>query len=262
VNRPLEMNALVSVVMPAFNSAVFIEQAIRSVQAQTLTDWELLVADDGSTDETAAIVRRMNDNDPRVKLISLGERRGPAGARNAAIEAAGGRYIAFLDSDDMWKPHKLERQIAFMRARDIALSFSAYDRIGEAGEPRGQVHARRKVNYRQLLGYCVIGCLTAVYDTKKLGKQYMPDIPKRQDYALWLKILKQVDYAWPVPESLAIYRVRRGSVSSNKLIAARYNWRLYHDVEKLGLVRSAYYFAQYAVRGAWRTYVAGRARRA
>lgn len=253
---------LVSVVMPAFNSAPFIEEAIRSVQAQTLADWELIVADDGSSDETASIVRRIRDNDNRVKLLRLGGRQGPARARNAAIEAASGRYIAFLDSDDLWKPEKLERQIAFMRERDVAFSFTAYDRIGEQGEPHGTMRAKRPVTYRQLLRTCVIGCLTAVYDTEKLGKQFMPDIPKRQDYALWLQILKLVERAWPLDESLAIYRVRRGSVSSNKLLAARYNWQLYRDVEKLGAVRSAYYFCQYAVRGVWRTYVAGRARRA
>jgi teichuronic acid biosynthesis glycosyltransferase TuaG len=251
----------VSVIMPAFNSAPYIEEAIRSVQAQTVGDWELVVADDGSTDETAEIVRRMNDNDNRVKLLCLGGRQGPARARNAAIEAAKGRFIAFLDSDDVWKPEKLERQIAFMREQDVAFSFTAYDRIDEQGESHGTVQAPRPVTYRQLLSYCVIGCLTAVYDTEKLGKQFMPDIPKRQDYALWLQILKQLDRAWPIDESLAVYRVRRGSVSSNKLLAARHNWRLYRDIEKLGFVRSAYYFCQYAVRGVWRTYFAGRARR-
>lgn len=262
MNRMSETSTLVSVIMPAFNSAVFIEEAIRSVQVQTLTEWELVVADDGSTDETASIVQRVNDNDPRIRLVSVGERRGPAGARNAAIAAAKGRYIAFLDSDDLWKPQKLEKQISFMQERDIAFSFTAYVRVDDRGVPRGRVQVGRKVNYRQLLGSRVIGCLTAVYDTEKLGKQFMPDSVMPEDYALWLTILKQVDHAWPVEDSLAIHRIREGSLSSDKLLAARYSWRLYRDVEKLGLVKSSYYFCQYAVRGMWRTYVAGRPRRA
>jgi teichuronic acid biosynthesis glycosyltransferase TuaG len=262
MNEVSDPITLVSVIMPAFNSAVFIEQSIQSVLSQTLTEWELIVADDGSTDDTAVIVSRISEQDGRVKLLRLDGRRGPAGARNAALAAAKGRYIAFLDSDDLWKPQKLEKQISFMQERDVAFSFTAYDRIGEGGEPRGRMPAKDKLNYEQLLGSCVIGCLTAVYDTEKLGKLFMPDSVRPEDFALWLRILKQVDYAWPVNESLAIYRVRRGSHSSNKLLYAGNNWRLYRDVEKLGLVKSTYYFCQYAVRGMWRTYVAGRPRRA
>jgi teichuronic acid biosynthesis glycosyltransferase TuaG len=166
------------------------------------------------------------------------------------VESARGRYVAFLDSDDLWKPNKLERQIGFMRQEQVSFSFSSYDRISEDGEWMGTVSVRSPVNYRDLLLSNVIGCLTAVYDTERLGKMLMPDVRKRQDFALWLSILKKIDYAHPLPDVLATYRVRSRSVSSNKFSAAAHTWRIYRDVERLPLHLAAYYFANYAVRGA------------
>lgn len=245
----------VSIVMPSYNSAEFVAASIDSLRAQVCQDWELLVSDDGSTDGTLGIVREYARKDCRIHLLTSGANRGPAHARNAAIKAATGRYIAFLDSDDLWKPEKLERQIAFMQKHDLAFTFSSYDRIDEAGNFINTHHVEKPVTYHDLLKSCVIGCLTAVYDTEKLGKVYMPDIRKRQDFGLWLRILKKVERAVPLPESLAQYRVRTGSVSANKLTAAKYTWSIYRDVEKLGLLRSSYYFAHYAVNGVHNTYV-------
>ena len=245
----------VSIIMASYNSGHFVQEAIRLVQRQSLGCWNLLVSDDASSDSTVEMVTCLMDGDPRIRLITSSKNRGPAHARNAAIEAATGRYIAFLDSDDLWKPHKLERQIAFMQERDIAFSFSSYDKIDEDGNFINTHYVERPVTYRDLLKSNVIGCLTAMYDTEKLGKVYMPDVRKRQDFGLWLRILKQVDAAYPISESLAQYRVRSNSVSSNKLNAAKYTWTLYRDVEKLGLLRSVYYFAHYAVNGIKDTYV-------
>ena len=240
--------------MPAHNSAQFIRAAIASVRQQTMSDWELLVSDDASSDNTVGIVSHMASGDNRIRILIGARNTGPAEARNRAIEASSGRYIAFLDSDDLWKPTKLERQLGFMQARNIAFSFSSYDRVTEDGQTLGSVHVEKPVDYRTLLKSCVIGCLTAVYDTRMVGKVYMPEIRRRQDFGLWLKLLKQVEYAHPIPESLATYRVRTGSTSFNKVVAAQYTWRLYRQVERLPVHEAAYYFMHYAARGLWSRY--------
>ena len=249
------VNVMISIVMPAYDASQFIRQAIHSVQEQTLEGWELLVCDDGSSDDTPDIVELIAKDDPRIVLLRAGTNRGPAAARNTAITAARGRYIAFLDSDDLWKPEKLERQIAFMQKHDLAFTFSSYDRVDETGSYIDTHRVERPVTYRDLLKSCVIGCLTAVYDMEKVGKVYMPERVGAEDFGLWLRILKKVDRAVPIPESLAQYRVRTGSVSANKLTAAKYTWSIYRDVEKLGLLRSSYYFAHYAANGVLNTYV-------
>src|SRR5690606_21911418 len=180
--------------------------------------------------------------------------------RNAGIKAAQGRYIAFLDSDDVWLPTKLEKQLEFMRRGDIAFSYCAYEKIDEEGEVFGRVGVPRKVSYRGLLKVCVIGCLTAMYDTQKLGKVYMPLIRRRQDLGLWLRILKKIDYAYGLQEILAQYRVRNDSISANKMVAARYTWKLYREHERLPLLKAVYYFSFYAVNGLLRTRYPGLAR--
>jgi glycosyltransferase involved in cell wall biosynthesis len=247
--------SLTSIIMPSYNSSDYIEASIESIVRQTVGDWELLVSDDGSTDATLSVVERFVRSESRIRLITNGGNRGAALARNAAIEAAQGRYIAFLDSDDLWKPEKLERQIAFMREHDLAFTFSSYDRIDEVGNYINLHHVDKAVSYHDLLKTCVIGCLTAVYDAGKLGKVYMPDIRKRQDFGLWLRLLKKVDRAVPLSESLAQYRVRTGSISANKITAAKYTWSIYRDVEGLNPIQSAYYFAHYATSGVFNTYV-------
>lgn len=250
----------ISVIMPTYNSERFVSESIQSVLDQTYQDWELIVSDDGSTDGTVALVDHFQKSDDRIRLLSPNGNNGPAHARNLAIAAAQGRYIAFLDSDDLWKPMKLARQLEFMQERDVAFSFSSYDRIDECGNFINTHWVHTPVNYRGLLKTCVIGCLTAVYDTEKFGKVYMPDIRKRQDFALWLRILKRTEKAVPLPESLAQYRVRKSSVSSNKLNAAQYTWSIYREVEKIGLLQSSYYFAHYAANGLINTYVRPRFR--
>ncbi|RYE09063.1 MAG: glycosyltransferase [Hyphomicrobiales bacterium] len=244
----------VSIVMPAFNSARFISDSVESVRCQQFQNWELIVSDDGSRDETKAIVADLGGADSRICLLASGANRGPAQARNAAIEAASGRYVAFLDSDDLWKPEKLARQISFMQKHDLAFTFSSYDRIDEGGRFINTHQAKRPVAYRDLLKSCVIGCLTAVYDTERIGKVYMPEVRGAEDFGLWLRILKKVDRAVPLPESLALYRVRDNSLSGNKLAAARYTWSTYRNVENLGLLRSSYYFAHYAAIGVFNTF--------
>lgn len=240
-------------VVPSFNSSNYIEETLQSIQSQTISNWEAIVVDDCSSDGSVDIIKLFVKEDSRIKLKVMGENSGAAVCRNTAIRAAKGRYIAFLDSDDLWKSDKLERQLGFMRENDIAFSFSAYEKIDENGKSIGHVGVPEKVTYNDLLKVCSVGCLTAMYDTAKLGKVYMPLIRKRQDLGLWLSILKRIPYAYGINETLAQYRVRSDSISANKLDAAKYTWSLYRQVERLNLPKSIYYFSFYAVNGILRT---------
>ena len=240
----------VSVVTAAYNSARFIAQAIESVLGQTHSCWEMLIVDDCSTDDTAAIAGEYARRDGRVRVISLAQNRGPAHARNEAIRLANGRFIAFLDSDDMWAVDKLAKQTQFMLERDVCLSFTSYQKIDSSGRLIGKaVEVPDEVDYGRLLHNPVIACLTAMYDSERLGKVFMPDILRRQDYGLWLKILRGGVIARSLGDCLAYYRVGQSSLSSNKLLAAAYVWKLFREVENLSWLRSVYHFAGYSVHG-------------
>ena len=243
------MKSLVSIIMPSYNSVKFIPTTIESVLNQTYQNWEMIIVDDMSSDNSNDIINDFIQQDSRIKLIKLDKNSGPAIARNRAIKEAKGRYIAFLDSDDLWTPDKLSKQISFMQEHDVALSYTGYYRIAEeSAEIIDKIHVPEKVDYSELLKQNIIGCLTAIYDTQKIGKVYMPDVRKRQDFGLWLNILKKVPYAYGVDEPLAYYRVRTASVSSNKILASTYNWKLYREVEKLPLHKAIYYFGWYTYR--------------
>ena len=244
---------LVSIITPSYNSERYIAHTINSILFQSFQDWELLIIDDCSTDRTTEIVNEYCTDDPRINLISLSENSGAAVARNKGIEAATGRFIAFLDSDDAWLPHKLEQQLKFMQANNYSFTFTAYQKVNNNGEVIGELGVSKKLKYSDLLKKCEIGCLTAMYDTKVLGKIYMPLIRKRQDLGLWLKILKKTKYAYGLNKVLATYTVRNDSISSNKRSAATYTWKLYRQVESLPFYKSLYYFSHYAVNGILRT---------
>jgi teichuronic acid biosynthesis glycosyltransferase TuaG len=168
---------------------------------------------------------------------------------NNSIYHATGRFIAFCDSDDMWMPEKLENQIQFMLNNNYYFTYGAYNVEDEDGKFKGTFMPPLRVNYSDLLKTCSIGCLTAVYDSEKLGKVYMPSIKKRQDYALWLRILKRIDYAYSYNGTSAVYRVKNESVSSNKFAAAKYQWRIYREIEKIGFMKSLYYMVHYGING-------------
>ena len=243
------MNSLVSIITPSHNSMQFIPETIDSVMNQTYQNWELIIIDDHSQDNSVETVEKYLEKDNRIKLIKLIENSGPAVARNRGIQEAKGRYIAFLDSDDMWMPDKLSKQLSFMQNHHISLSFAGYYRIKEEdGAIIDYVSALKSVDYKELLKQNVIGSLTAMYDTDILGKVYMPEIRKRQDFALWLKILKKIPYARGLDEPLAYYRVRNESLSSNKIAASRYNWKMYREIEKFPLPKAIYYFGWYTFR--------------
>lgn len=246
-------SSLVSIITPLYNCSDFLEQTIQSVLSQTYQDWEMIMVDDCSKDNSLDLAQRYAAQDDRIQVFQLEQNSGAAVARNTAIEAAKGRFIAFLDSDDLWFPEKLEQQIHFMLRQNVAFSYTAYEKINESGNAFGVMGVPEKVSYKQLLKTCVIGCLTAVYDTEKLGKVYMPSNTKREDFATWLNILKQVDYAHGLKRPLAQYRVYANQTSGKKANMAKENWRLYRDLEKLNLLQAGYYFTHYAIRGVLRT---------
>ena len=243
----------VSIITPSYNSAKFIQHTIESVLNQTFFDWELLIVDDCSTDNSCEVIQKFVEQDRRIKLICLNENSGAAVARNTGIENACGRFIAFLDSDDTWHPEKLEKQVHFMLSNNFAFTYTEYHRVDENGNFLGAIYTPSKINYSGLLKTCVIGCLTVMYDIHMLGKVYFPLIRKRQDWALWLKILKKVDYAYCLNKDLASYTIRSESISANKFNAGKYTWLLFTQIEKLNIFKAIYCYGHYVLRGVIRT---------
>lgn len=239
----------VSVIMPAHNAEQFICESIDSVIAQTFTDWELIVVDDASGDRTVELLQQRYGTDSRVSVVVLEENGGAAVARNTAIQHAKGRFIAFLDCDDLWLPDKLSVQLDYMKRHQVPFTFTGYEKVTPGGELIGVVGVPESTSYTRMLKTSVVGCSTAMYDTSYFGKVYMPAIRMRQDFGLWLALLKRVDRAAGIQSVLVRYRVRPGSISSNKRNAAVFTWRIYREVEKLPLVRAWWFFANYAVRG-------------
>lgn len=241
-----------TVIMPAFNSARFIEESIQSVVNQTYHDWELLIYDDGSTDDTASIVSAHALIDKRIKLF-LGEgNQGAAVARNLLLDQANGELIAFLDSDDLWLPNKLHEHEVLMCNEEINISFSSYEVIDENGDKTGKtvdLNAPGKVGYQDMLKKtATMGCLTVVIRHAAFEEVSMPIIKQGQDYALWLKLLKETDSAWKIPKVMASYRIVRGSISRNKARKALRQWQIYRQIEKLSFLNACLYFAHYARR--------------
>ena len=237
-------NELVSVVMPTHNGARFLEDSIRSILAQTYANLELVITDDCSDNiVTLEILRRFQEQDTRVDVVYLKENKGPGYARNKSIERARGRYIAFCDSDDRWFVDKLERQLAFMREKGCALCCSSYIVCNERNENIGIRISPVRITYKMMERDNKIGCLTAIYDIKKLGeKYYMPTLRKRQDWALFLIILQKCRIAYGMVEPLAYYRDRSHSVSSNKFSLVKYNVAVYHEILKFSWLKSYFYF--------------------
>lgn len=237
---------LVSIITPNYNSERFIRETIESVLSQTYKEWELIIVDDCSTDNSLNIIKNYAANDERIKLQINETNSGTATTRNNAIKFAKGRFIAFLDSDDLWDNNKLEKQINFMLANNYALTYSYYRQIDEEGKFLKNVNSiPLKIDYSSLIKRNWIGCLTGMYDTKIIGKVYVPDLKKRQDFALWLKIIKQTKHAYCFPEMLASYRLRKESMSSNKFGLIKYNWMLYREIEKISILKASLILCNY-----------------
>jgi len=232
----------VSVVMPTYNCADFIAQSIASVCAQTYKNWELLIVDDCSSDNTEEIVSALSETDERIIYIRLETNSGAAAARNKGIEMARGSYIAFLDSDDLWYPDKLKKQLDFMKKNNSCLSCTAYEYINEDGAPVSKViKPFKRADYNMCLyfGNC-IGNSTAMYDVRPYGKFFVPQILKRNDFALWLQILKKEKYVYGLQDVTVSYRNRSQSLSKNKFGLLKFHWQLYREIEKLNFVKSVF----------------------
>ncbi len=236
---------LVSIIMPNYNGSKYISQAIESVLAQTYKNWELIIIDDCSTDDSLKVIDAYIKKDDRIRLIKLENNMGPAIARNVGIDNARGRYIAFLDSDDLWLKHKLENQVVFMQEYQVGLCYSSYYIIDELGKVIGKFEILKdRITYRDMLKTCIIGNSTAIYDVKILGKMFLQDVG-HEDYVLWLQILKKIAFGRGIRSFLAMYRLRRSSLSGNKFRSAMWQWNVYRNVEKLSFLRSIYYFGFY-----------------
>ncbi len=235
---------LVSVIMPAYNASRYLEQAARSVFNQTYSNWELLITDDASLDNTLEIARQLEAADPRVVVLAKDKNSGVADSRNVALERARGKFIAFLDSDDLWLPEKLSKQVAYMESNKVRICYSAYQRIDEASRVIGTVTPPARVDYGLMLKSNFIGNLTGIYNAQALGKQFFPEIG-HEDYVAWLMLVKKSGEARSINETLALYRVYGGSISGNKLKAAQWQWKIYRQHLALGPLQSSHLMLSY-----------------
>ena len=240
----------VSIIVPVYNAEKFITETVESVLRQTLEDWELILSENGSTDNTVELLKELEKRDSRIHVLLLGDNVGAAAARNAGMKAATGRYIAFLDADDLWKADKLEKELAFMKEKNAAFAFTGYEFGDEQAVPTGKiVRVPETLNHKQAMKNTTIFTSTVMFDTALIGKEKleMPGI-KSEDTALWWKVLREGYLAYGLDENLVIYRRPGKSLSSNKMEAVRRIWYLYRKWEKLGLFKSLWYFLHWAVR--------------
>lgn len=242
-------NNIVSIIMPAYNAEQYIEESIKSVLNQTYFFWELLIVNDCSKDRTVDIIKKYTTQDQRIRLIQLKINSGVAKARNEGIGAARGRYIAFLDSDDIWLPQKLERQIDFMQVSKAAISYTQYRQFSESVKKSGDIiNVEEKINYKNLLKGNIIGCLTVMIDRLYIDQIIMPE-QRHEDYITWLNILKQGISSYGMKEDLARYRKNPNSLSGNKLKSLVWTWNVYRKTQNLSLLKSSYYFTHYIFKG-------------
>lgn len=236
------MNPLISIITPNYNASKYIAATIESVQKQTYSNWELLIVDDCSTDNSVEIIKTFQKNDARIKLLELTQNAGPAIVRNEGIKQAQGNYLTFIDADDIWLPNFIETSLKKIKESE-GFVFASYHRFNEDLEPcYKDFIVPSKVNYADILKSNSISCLTAFIDINKLGKFYMPEVLYRQDMGLWLKYLKRIDVAIGIKQPLAIYRIRKKSHSRNKLNLLKHQWKFYRNVAQLSILESMYYF--------------------
>jgi glycosyltransferase involved in cell wall biosynthesis len=244
------MAKLVSIITPTFNSASYIAETIQSVQNQTYQNWEMIIVDDGSTDETVSIIQQIQKTEHRINLVIQPKNVGPAITRNIGIELVQGKYLTFLDADDLWFPDFIQNSITTIQQTKVPFVFSSYRRADESlNFVYSDFIVPQKVTYHDILKTNSISCLTAFLDIEVLGKKFMPIIHKRQDMGLWLQYLKEIPFAHGIQEPKAIYRIRKNSLSRKKSDLIKYQWQFYRKVEKLSVIHSAYYMVHWMVRG-------------
>lgn len=249
------MSVTVSIITPAWNAEKYIAEAIRSVQAQTFSDWEMIIVDDCSDDRTAAIAWEYAAADARIRVMATEKNSGAATARNLALTVCGGRYIAYLDADDLWMPEKLQKQLAFLRENNAAFCCNSYEVIADDGRRLNKtIRMKPRLDYRGFLTHNLLQTAGIMVDTAKIdrGLLEMPNFRRRQDAAAWLQVLKAGFDCYGMDEVLSQYRRTADSLSSDKLRSAMGVWSLYRHVEKLSLPFSCYCFARYASLAVWK----------
>ncbi|MDD3369025.1 MAG: glycosyltransferase family 2 protein [Lachnospiraceae bacterium] len=244
---------MISIIVPVYNAEKYIAHTIQMVQNQSYADWELLLVNDGSKDGSVAVIEEYL-SDSRIHLLQMPQNGGAARARNMGIEMAHGRYLAYLDADDVWMADKLEKELAFLQSKDAAFVFTAYEFGDENAQGTGKiVTVPETINYRQALSRTVIFTTTVMFDTEKIAKELlkMPEVAS-EDTASWWKILRNGYTAYGLNENLAVYRRPGKSLSSNKFVAMKRIWKLYREQEQLGVGSSAWYFLGWAIRATMR----------
>lgn len=251
----MERVTKVSIVVPVYNAAAYIEKTVEMVRSQTFPDWELILVDDHSKDESFKIAQRLAKEDDRIRLFEQKEGvKGAANARNLGTSQAKGCYLAFLDADDVWRPEKLEKQMAFLEREDAAFVFTAYEFGDEEAVGTGKiVTVPDQLTYKKALSRTVIFTSTVLFDLKKIPKEllYMPNVAS-EDTATWWRILREGHVARGLNENLVIYRRPKKSLSSNKFAALKRIWDLYRKQEKLSVIESAWHFCFWALRATLR----------
>jgi len=237
----------VSIIMPAHNCEATLPDSIASVTSQTFANWELIIVDDASSDATFYKAQELSQNESRIRVLRLPQNSGVAHARNAGMREARGQFLAFLDSDDLWVPHKLERQVAIMRKHNLSFTFAQYRRLLPDGHLGPIIPVPKQIDYETLLKGNVIGCLTVMIDRTKIPTFSMMGIG-HEDFAAWLQILKFGITAWGIQEDLARYRVSVASISGKKWRSAIWTWMIYRRIEKLSLLKSLWCFLAYSSR--------------
>lgn len=231
----------VSIITPVYNGEKYISEMIESIMRQTYQNWELLITDDNSTDNTVDIIKEYQRIDDRIFLYQLNENLGAGSARNYSIKQAKGRYISFCDADDMWIPEKLKHQVDFMESESLSFTYSSYHVMDEDGRLLSTIKAPIELTYSMMLKNNYVGCLTAIYDSERLGKIFMSTLRRRQDWILWLEVFSVIGKSKGISLPLAIYRKRSNSLSSSRLLSLRYTWLVYRNARKYTFMQSGFY---------------------
>ncbi len=238
----------ISIITPCYNSSQFLEETIASVRNQTFTDWEWLITDDQSTDNSVEMIQKIND--PRIILTVSENNAGAGHARNLSLEKASGRFITFLDADDFWEPAFLEEMIGFMKNENAELAYSNYSRCDENLIPKIEdFKADKIVTFQNLLRTCRLSLLSSMYDSQRVGKEFFPKGSKREDHIMWLNLLKKIPEGKPLPKTMAKYRMHASSVSRKKTNIMKDQYLVYKDFMGFSTIRSWYYTANWAFNG-------------
>ena len=238
----------VSIITPCYNSAPFLKETIESVINQTFTDWEWIITDDKSSDNSVEIIREINN--PKIKLIIAKKNGGAGHARNLSLEKASGRFITFLDADDFWEPNFLEEMVSFMKKENAELAYSNYSRCDENLQPKIEdFKADKIVTFSNLLKTCRLSLLSSMYDSQRVGKEFFPEGSKREDHVMWLNLLKKIPEGKPYPKTMAKYRMHASSISRKKTNIMIDQYLVYKDYMKFSTLKSWYYTANWALNG-------------